>query len=122
MIFKEFIKVEILAGITTLVNSCNLVAPNVLAILIFSLSVFMKPCKMSRIVTIREIARAMTIIAEVPEPTQIIIIGPRATFGRLFNTTKNGSKTFDKNFDNHKIIEKQIPRSVPNVKPDNSFI
>ena len=115
-------KVDRFAGMTILVKICNLLAPKVLAIFIFSLSVFIKPCKISKMVTIREIARAITMIACVPEPTQIIIIGPRATFGKLFNTTKNGSKTLDKNFDNHKIIENNIPREVPNCKSDNCFI
>lgn len=93
-----------------------------MAIFIFSLSVFKKPCNISKIVTIKDIAKAMTIIAFVPDPTQIIIIGPNATFGRLFNTTKNGSNTFDKNLDNHKIIDTQIPRDVPNYKSCDCFI
>jgi len=72
---------------------------------------------MSKIVTIKEIARAITIIEPVPEPTHIIMIGPRATFGRLFNTTKNGSKTLDKNLESHKIIAIQKPRAVPPINP-----
>jgi len=82
----------------------------------------MKPCKISRMVTIKEIARAITIIEVVPEPTQIIMIGPKATFGKLLRTTKNGSNTFDKNLDNHKIIDTQIPRDVPNYKSCECFI
>ena len=88
-----------------------------MAILIFSLSVFMKPCKISRMVTIKEIARAITIIEVVPEPTQIIMIGPKATFGKLLRTTKNGSNTFDKKFESHKIIAIIKPNIVPPTKP-----
>ena len=74
--FKELINVDKLAGITILNNICNLLALNVLAIFITSLSVFKNPFKFSNIVTIRDIAIAITIIAGVPAPTQIIIIGP----------------------------------------------
>ena len=40
-----------------------------------------------------------------------------ATLGKLFNTTKYGSKTFDKNSDHHKIIATIIPIKVPSKKP-----
>ncbi len=115
-------KVEIFAGITILVKIWNLFALKVLAILIISLSVLIKPFKILRIVTINEIARAITIIELVPAPTQMIIIGPNATFGKLFNITKNGSKTFDKNLDSHKIIATKKPSRVPDKNPDYSFI
>ena len=78
--FKEFIKVFILAGITIFVSIWNLLALNVLAIFINSLSVSKKPFKFSKMVTINEIATAITIIAGVPAPTQIIIIGPKCNF------------------------------------------
>ena len=95
---------------------------NVLAILIFSGSVFINPFNIPSIVTTREIASAITIIELVPAPTQIIIIGPRATFGKLFNITKNGSKTLDKNLDSHKIIAIKKPSIVPDKNPYYSFI
>ena len=104
-------------GITIFVSIWNLLALKVFAILIFSLSVSIKPCKISSIVTIKEIASAITIIELVPEPTQIIITGPRATLGKLFRTTKNGSKTLDKNFESHKIIAILIPSKVPPTNP-----
>ena len=47
-------------------------------------------------------------MAGVPAPTQIIITGPKATFGKLFNITKYGSATFDKKSDHHKIIAIKI--------------
>lgn len=78
--FKEFINVEMFAGITTFVKICNLLALKVLAIFIFSLSVFKNPLSISSIVTTREIASAITIIAEVPAPTHIIITGPKCNF------------------------------------------
>jgi len=79
-IFKEFINVAILAGIIILLNNCSFVQLKVLAILIFSLSVSKKPFKISIMVTTKEIASAITIIAGVPAPTQIIIIGPKCNF------------------------------------------
>ena len=78
--FNEFINVEIFAGITIFVNICNLFALKVFAILIFSLSVFKKPFNISKIVTIKDIANAITIIAPVPAPTHIIITGPKCYF------------------------------------------
>lgn len=68
-------------------------------------------------VTIREIDSAITIIAGVPAPTHIIITGPKAILGKLFNTTKNGSETLDKNLDHHSIIAIIIPKIVPDTKP-----
>ena len=78
--FNEFINVEILAGITIVVNICNLFALKVFAIISFSLSVFKKPFNISRIVTIKDIANAITIIAPVTAPTHIIITGPKCYF------------------------------------------
>lgn len=79
--FKELINVPIFAGITTLVNICILLLLNVFAIFITSLSVFKNPFNISKIVTTREIAIAITIIAGVPAPTHNIIIGPKSYFG-----------------------------------------
>ena len=53
------------------------------------------------------------IIAGIPAPTQIIITGPNAILGKLFNTTKNGSDTFDINGDHHKIIAIINPNITP---------
>ena len=78
--FKELMKVERLAGITILVSICHLLALKVFAILITSLSVFKKPFRFSRIVTIKDIATAITIIAGVPAPTHMIITGPQSYF------------------------------------------
>ena len=75
-IFSEFINVDIFAGIIIFVNTCNLLALNVFAIFIFSLSVFINPFNISNIVTINEIDNATTIIAGIPAPTHIIITGP----------------------------------------------
>ena len=115
--FNEFMNVPIFAGITIFVSNCNLVQLKVLAILIISLSVFRYPFNISNIVTISEIAIAITIIAGFPEPTQMIIIGPNATFGKLFNTTKYGSATFAKNLDHQRIIAIPTPKIVPSPNP-----
>lgn len=78
--FKELIKVDKFAGITILVSICNLLALKVFAILITSLSVFKNPFRFSRMVTIKEMATAITIIAGVPAPTHIMITGPQSYF------------------------------------------
>ena len=49
-------------------------------------------------------------IALVPAPTQIIIIGPNATLGKLFNITKYGSATLAKNFDHQRTIAIPTPK------------
>ena len=56
------------------------------------------------------------IIADIPAPTQIIILG------KLFNTTKNGSDTFDINGDHHKIIAIINPNITPIENPSNVSI
>ena len=78
--FREFMNVEIFAGITIFVNIWNLFALNVFAIFITSLSVLKNPFRFSSIVTTNEIATAITIIAGVPAPTHIIITGPECYF------------------------------------------
>ena len=62
------------------------------------------------------------IIADIPAPTQIIITGPNAILGKLFNTTKNGSDTFDMNGDHHKIIAIINPNITPIENPSNVSI
>ena len=56
-------------------------------------------------------------IAPVPAPTQIIIIGPNATLGKLFNITKYGSETLLINLDHHNIIAIMHPITVPKENP-----
>ena len=87
--------------------------------MINSLSVFKKPFKISNTVTIKEIASPIVTIAPIPAPTQIIMTGPSATFGKLFKTTKYGSDTFDKKGDHHKQIAIAIPNRTPEMKPIN---
>ena len=119
-IIERFInlkKVDLLAGIIILVSICNLFALNVLAIFINSLSVLLNPFNISSIVTINEIISAITIIAGIPAPTQIIITGPKAILGKLFKTTKNGSDTLEIKFDHHKIMAIKEPNIVPSKKP-----
>lgn len=47
----------------------------------------------------------------------LLLLVRKATFGKLFNTTKYGSATFAKKFDHHKIIAIIIPRIVPTKNP-----
>ena len=49
-------------------------------------------------------------------PVIMIRIGPNATFGREFNTVRQGSNTFDKNGLYHNIIANCIPNIDPNMK------
>ena len=46
-------------------------------------------------------SNAITIIDLVLAPAHIIMIGPKATFGKEFNIVKNGSNTSAKNFDEY---------------------
>ena len=78
--FNEFINVDMFAGIIIFLSTCSFVALNAFAIFIISLSVRKKPFKFSNIVTIRDINIAIVIIAPVPAPTHIIIIGPKCHF------------------------------------------
>ena len=43
---------------------------------------------MVRMVTIREMASVMTMMAPIPAPIHTIKIGPSAVFGRAFSTTR----------------------------------
>ena len=68
------------------------------------------------IVMINDIKRAIMIIDFMLEPLQMIMIGPKATLGRLLITVKYGSRTLDKNLFHHSIIAIIIPRTVAKVK------
>ncbi len=65
---------------------------------------------------------AITIIAGIPAPTQIMITGPNAVLGRLFKTTKKGSDTLEIKGDHHNIIAIITPAIVPSKKPTNVSI
>ncbi|MPM84738.1 hypothetical protein SDC9_131814 [bioreactor metagenome] len=88
LIFNADISVGTVDGIIRCFNVWNLEAPKVFNSLILSSSTSLKPARTLIIVTIIDIKRAITIIASMPFPTQNIIIGPRATLGRAFKTTK----------------------------------
>ena len=60
------------------------------------------------------------IIDLMPEPNQIIIIGPNATLGRLFSTVRYGSITFAINLLDHIIDAIRIPIVVPSIKLINT--
>ena len=47
----------------------------------------------------------------------LLLLVRSATLGKLFNTTKYGSKTFAKNFDHHNAIAIIVPSIVPNKNP-----
>lgn len=65
------------------------------------------------IVTIRDINRAIIIIDLMLAPKKIIIIGPIATFGRLFIIVKYGSITLYRKSFHHSIMAIIIPSIVP---------
>ena len=75
-------------GITSLVRSCNLLAPiDRRSKSLFS-SVDIKPFNIFKIATIKPIKIVMNTIALLPVPHQMMISGPNAILGRAFKTTK----------------------------------
>ena len=60
-------------------------------------------------VIITEINKAIKIIDFIPAPAHIIIIGPKATLGKLFKIVRYGSITLAKNLLNHIIVAINIP-------------
>ena len=115
--FRELTMVPKLAGSTTLVNTCHLLAPSVCKSLIFSISVAINPLSTSKMLTMREIASVMMMMALGPAPTQTIKIGPRATLGRAFKMTRYGSDTRERNFDHQSRLAISVPATVPSRKP-----
>ena len=69
------------------------------------------------IVTIITIKIHIKIIAFSPAPNHTMMIGPRAIFGREFNTTKYGSKTLLRKSLYHKINATAKPINVAMLKP-----
>lgn len=47
----------------------------------------------------------------------MIITGPNAILGKLFNTTRNGSATLDKKLDHHRMIATITPNIAPDTNP-----
>ena len=73
---------------------CRLLAFMVLKRRSLPSSVFKNPCKVLIIVIIRDMSSAMTMMAEIPAPTQMIMTGPSAILGRELSMTKCGSSIF----------------------------
>lgn len=65
----------------------------------------------------RDIASVMIIIELVPAPAQTMMIGPKATFGRAFNTTKYGSSTAEIKSDHQRTMAIKAPSTVPKTNP-----
>lgn len=97
-------------------NIWYLVALNDFNRFILFLSVSMKPLYTVIMVTIRDISKAIIIIDLILAPKKIIIIGPMATFGRLFIIVKYGSITLYRKLFHHKMMAMVIPRMVPREK------
>lgn len=91
-IFNDDIISVFADGTINLVKMFSLFAPNTLNSLIKSLSQASIPFKIVRLVTITLIKSELNIIDLVVAPNQMMIRGPSATFGKLFNATINGSK------------------------------
>ena len=64
-------------------------------------------------VTITDISNAIIIIDLIFAPKKMIIIGPSAILGRLFNTVRYGSTTLYIKLFHHNIIAVTIPIIVP---------
>ena len=75
------------------------------------------PLSTSKMLTMREIASVMMMMALGPAPTQTIKIGPRATLGRAFKMTRYGSDTRERNFDHQSRLAISVPATVPSRKP-----
>ena len=58
----------------------------------------------------------MTIILDILAPTQIIIIGPKATFGKLLSIVKNGSTILDRSGNSYNKIAIRKPAEIPIAK------
>ena len=68
------------------------------------------------IVTIKEIISAMTMIELVLAPTQMMMSGPRDTFGREFKMVKYGSITLAKKELNQSRVAMMSPKTIARVK------
>ena len=102
-------------GRMSLYSIWNLLAPMDFSRRILFLSHAKKPLRKPIIATIMHIKKVMTIIGLVPIPTQMMIRGPRAIFGRLLRTTIYGSSTFRKVSEHHNIIAATSP-AVADIK------
>ncbi len=103
-------------GITSLVNVCQEVALKLLNSLSFNGSVWTKPLWMVIIEMMTFIKRAIAIIAFVLAPTQMMIIGPSATFGREFNMVKKGSRTSATNGFMYMMVLIKKAKAIPSEK------
>ncbi len=65
------------------------------------------------------IRRAIVIIELLFAPTHIIMMGPRATFGKEFNIVKNGSNVSAKNLFKYMSIEIIKAIKIPNENDTN---
>ena len=65
---------------------------------------------------ITEMNSAINMMEPFPAPAHMMIIGPSATFGKLFKMVRYGSNTFAKNGNHHNIVAIRNPRKVPSKK------
>ena len=63
-----------------------------------------------------EINKAIKMIDLICAPHQTMMIGPKATFGKLFKIVRYGSNTLDKKLFHHNILAIIIPIIIDNVK------
>lgn len=69
------------------------------------------------IVTIMQIITAISTIALVPEPTQMMMRGPRAILGSAFSTTRYGSAILRAEVDSQSSTAITLPRTMDTAKP-----
>lgn len=100
----------------TIFSICNLDDLNDFNRFILFLSVLENPLYTVMVVTITDIKSAMIIMDFKLAPDHIMIIGPRATLGRLFKMVRYGSRTLAINLFHHKIMARMVPRMVPMIK------
>ena len=88
---------------------CDFVAAILFIKQIKFLSTEINPLYMFIILTKVEINNAIIMIDLIDAPNQIIINGPKATFGNEFKIVKYGSRTSDMNLFHHKILATETP-------------
>ena len=103
-------------GNTAFMKITKLLALKLLSNFIYVLFVCLNPTYTLIIVEIVEIKSDINIIEFWLAPAHIIIIGPSATLGKLFNIVRYGSNTCDENGLNHKNAATTIPINEPNKK------
>src|SRR5690606_2851899 len=105
------------AGTTTLVNTCQRLAPKDRRSTTLPGSVSRKAVYSMTMVTTTAMATAMASTARTFVPSQMINRGPKLILGTLLRTTRYGSNTRAQKGDHHKKEATTSPKAVARPKP-----